>query len=106
MSVQMVVAKRKEALSEQNNMRALVWNCRGLGAPRSVRACQKLIRMKHPDLVFLMETKLNMGETERLKHKLGLKNAIWVSCKGEGCKKAGGLGVLWEEEVETDLISY
>lgn len=57
-------------------------------------------------MVFPMETKLKMGEVKNLKHKLGLKNVVWVSCKGEGRKRAEGLGLLWDKEAKTNLISF
>lgn len=54
--------RRCEAEHEIMNMaiamKTLCWNFRGLGAPQSVRACRKLIKSRHPNLVFLMETKL------------------------------------------------
>lgn len=87
-------------------MKALCWNCRGMGAPRTVRACQRLIRKKHPNLVFFMETKLNIKEAERLNNKLGFKYALWVDCCGDGRRRAGGLGLLWDEELVVDLLSY
>lgn len=71
-------------------MKALIWNCRGLGALRSVHACQKLVRKRRPSLVFLMESKLKNGEAEKIKNKLGYENAFWVDCKGEGRRRAGG----------------
>lgn len=53
-----------------------------------------------------METKLKKTEAEKLNSKLGFKKAVWVDCCGMGKRRAGGLGLLWNVEVEIDLISY
>lgn len=37
---------------------------------------------------------------------MGFKNAIWVDCRGEGRRRAGGLGLLWDNELDFDLLSY
>lgn len=75
-------------------MKTLFWNCRGLGAPRPILACQKLIKERHPSLVFLMETKLKSNEAEKLNSKVGFKFAVWVDYAGEDRRRAGGLGLL------------
>lgn len=86
-------------------MRTLSWNCHGLGAPRVVRACKKVIRSRHPNVVFLMESKLKVREAEKLNQSLGFKNAIWVDCTGDS-RRSGGLGLLWDEDLEVELLSY
>jgi hypothetical protein len=40
-------------------MNALVWNCRGVGNPRTVRELDALVRQYHPKLVFLSETMIS-----------------------------------------------
>lgn len=87
-------------------MKALIWNFRGMGAPRAVRACQKLIKDRNPSLVLFMESKLKAREGEKLNHKFGFKNSVWVDCSGEGRKRARGLGLLWDKEVELNLMSF
>lgn len=77
-----------------------------MGGPQIVRACQKLIKVRHPSLVFLMESKLKAIEAEKLNHKLGFKNAVWLNCSGEGRKRARRLGLLWDEEVELSLMYF
>lgn len=87
-------------------MKSFCWNCHGLGAPRAVRAVHKLINNLHQNFVFLMETKLKVREVEKLNDKLGFKNAIWVDCSGDGRRRAGGMRLLWDEDMVVGLLSY
>jgi exonuclease III len=76
-------------------MKILSWNCQGLGNPQ-VRAFQKLITTNHPDILFLMETKL-AGIPNKLKDKFAASYSYFnVDCSTKGTKgKSGGLMLLW-----------
>lgn len=53
-----------------------------------------------------MDSKLKVREAKKLNQSLGFKNAVWVDCKGDGKRRFGGLGLLWEEDLEIELLSY
>ncbi|XP_041011334.1 uncharacterized protein LOC121255116 [Juglans microcarpa x Juglans regia] len=63
-------------------MKTLSWNCRGLGNPRTVQDLVRMIRIKKPSLVFLMETKLKEGRSEVLRKKLGYEGCFNVNARG------------------------
>ncbi|CAM8924063.1 unnamed protein product [Rhodiola kirilowii] len=83
-------------------MNCVVWNCRGLGRPRAVRATIDLIRSYKPAILGLIETKLEVGAWDKLRVKLGYSSCFAVSRNGLG----GGLALLWNNEVEVSLRSY
>ena len=68
-------------------MNCLSWNCRGLGNPRTVRQLQDLASRFKPEIVVLMEVKINMEKMERIKVRL----------KFEG---------IWKKIVERELLFY
>ena len=51
-------------------MSSLVWNCRGLGKRRTVRALEKVVTSEDPILIFLIETKLFVSEMEEVKERV------------------------------------
>jgi exonuclease III len=52
-------------------MKLLSWNCRGLGKPDAVRALRQLTKAHHPDIVFLIETKLQSSELSAKTNSFG-----------------------------------
>lgn len=85
-------------------MRLLSWNCRGLGNPWTVRALNKLIKQKGPNLVFLMETRRKANELMRFRYKGGICNIVGVECEGEGRSKAGGLACMWDNSIQLEVV--
>jgi len=83
-------------------MIVLSWNCRGLGNPRAVRSLCFLVKEKRPDLVFLMETKLNKKRDESIRCKLGFDQCFVVECIG----KSGGLMLLWRNQNGVEIQNY
>ena len=71
-------------------MRALGWNCRGLGNSRSVRALRNLVQQWDPDFVFLSETKLKKRSMEKKKMSVGFINGLIIPSHG----RSGGLAFL------------
>ncbi|KAJ4966991.1 hypothetical protein NE237_018840 [Protea cynaroides] len=47
-------------------MKILSWNCQGLGSSPTIRALFNLLRQKHLDIVFLMETSLTQRKIDHL----------------------------------------
>jgi hypothetical protein len=83
-------------------MKLLSWNVRGLG---SARAFQILLKMKQaycPEVLFIMETKINHIQMERLRIKLGFSCKLAVDSVGT----SGGLGLLWSDSVDIRLLSF
>jgi exonuclease III len=77
-------------------MKVLSWNCQGLGNPRTVRALPKLIAQNHPDIIFLMETKLH-NITDKFKAKFAVSyNIFSIDCILNGDRgRSGGIIMLW-----------
>ncbi|CAM8993770.1 unnamed protein product [Rhodiola kirilowii] len=83
-------------------MKCVSWNCRGVGGPRAVRAISDVVNTHRPSILGLIETKKSNGDWESLRYKLGFKGCFAVRSSG----KAGGLAVLWSDDVEVELQSY
>ena len=84
------------------NMRALGWNCWGLGTPWSVNALCEIVRRWDPNFVFLLETKLKKKAMERAKRKVGFVYSLVVP-KSD---KSGGLAMLWKENINLEIMGY
>ncbi|XP_059436777.1 uncharacterized protein LOC132169841 [Corylus avellana] len=83
-------------------MSIMSWNCRGLGNPRTVRDLCRLVKVKKPEMVFLMETIMGKNKMERIRSRLGFPNMLVVDCVG----KSGGLALLWTETIEVEVQNY
>ena len=83
-------------------MRAISWNCWGLGNPRSVRVLHDLVRCWNPKIVFLMETKSKKNHMERIKNRIGFSNGLIVPSVG----RSGGIALLWTREISLEIKSY
>ena len=83
-------------------MKIIVWNCQGLGAARAVHELTNLVKINHPKLLFLTETKRNSNEMKWLKYRWGFEGCFTVDCQG----RARGLVLLWDEEVNVRILSY
>lgn len=82
-------------------MSCLFWNCRGLGVPLTVLTLGDLLRAKHPELVFLSETRCLSRKIEFLKRKWNL-NGVSV----DRVCLSGGVALLWQKGVTVDLLSF
>lgn len=80
-------------------MKALSWNCRGLGSPRSVRELKSLLNTQDPDFVFLCETRLPSSRMEAL-HRTLFWNGISVGASGQ----RGGLSFWWKSTLSVSLF--
>ena len=46
-------------------MKALTWNCRGLGHPSKTNALKYLINQEQPDIILIQETKQEENDMEK-----------------------------------------
>ena len=83
-------------------MSCLSWNYRGLGNPQTEDELIALVSNKDPKIVFLMETKLEKIPMERIGCKMQFNNIFVVPC----VNMAGGLVLLWREEINLDIQTY
>lgn len=78
---------------------AIFWNCRGLGSASSINSLHSLVRKYSPKLLFLSETKSTSSEIKLLQNKLNYDK----SCCFEAIGKAGGLAVLWLDDIDVNV---
>ncbi|GMI92190.1 hypothetical protein HRI_002888300 [Hibiscus trionum] len=83
-------------------MKLISWNVRGLRKPRTVRRLRDYLRDVNPSVVFLIETKLQSAEMERVRKKCGFPNGIEVGSRG----RSGGLCLAWKSGCKISLRSY
>ncbi|KAJ1259149.1 hypothetical protein BS78_10G132000 [Paspalum vaginatum] len=81
-------------------MNALVWNCRGLGNSRTVQELCGFVRLYHPKIVFLPETRMNADRARNLCWRLGLRNSLAINSVG----LSGGLVLYWDEAITVSLL--
>lgn len=77
----------------------LAWNCRGLARPATIRALWALVCDKHPDVLFLAETKINNDRMKSCLSTLGYPNFV----SSPPLNKAGGLCLGWRNGVEIKI---
>ncbi|GER55621.1 non-LTR retroelement reverse transcriptase-like protein [Striga asiatica] len=82
-------------------MKAMVWNCRGLGGPFTVYQIKDSRRIHHPNIVFLSETKKPMKFAKTVCRKLGYQDR-WHLESPNGTR--GGLLLLWDNLIEIKQI--
>ena len=76
-------------------MSLLIWNCRGLGNPRTVRELGDYIRAKDPSVMFLVETWTNNDRLHQVLRNFDFVNKWVVHSSNRG----GGLVLLWKEDI-------
>ncbi|CAM8942715.1 unnamed protein product [Rhodiola kirilowii] len=83
-------------------MNTLCWNCRGMGQPRTVRSLAELVRSNKPQVVGLIETKLEGERIIAIRRKLGFEHCLEVDCRG----RSGGLAIWWKDDIHLTVRSY
>ncbi|KAM5577919.1 hypothetical protein ABKV19_008310, partial [Rosa sericea] len=84
----------------------------GIGNPWTVTGLKGIVSLIHPGLIFLSETRCTSAEMAEVKVQLGWRNAFAVDCKfvkkkkGKGLSRAGGLCLLWKDDVKVELQTY
>ena len=67
-------------------MKAVSWNCRGLGGENKVEAIKNIIKSERPDILLLQETKMSDVEV------LALSQHFWNISQGFAINSRGALG--------------
>ncbi|CAM8901946.1 unnamed protein product [Rhodiola kirilowii] len=83
-------------------MKALAWNCRGIGSLSAVRALKEVIRSSSPLVVGLIETKCGNRRCEIVRVKLGFDCCFVVPARG----RSGGLALFWNNTMDVSVVSY
>ncbi|XP_074336020.1 uncharacterized protein LOC141673185 [Apium graveolens] len=77
-------------------MSLIVWNCRGLANPRTVRFLNELNKTYRPSAVFLSETLVKKNKVEKVSKILGFA----VDPQGHG----GGVALIWKNEGGINIV--
>jgi hypothetical protein len=79
-----------------------------LGNATAVRALKKLIKDQTPDIVFLMETKLKTNDPNIYNKVFRgcLHHYFLVSCEFHKGNRSGGLAILWNHNVNIQIINH
>jgi hypothetical protein len=60
------------------------------------------VKIKKPQLVFIMETRMQQNKADRLRSKLGFDNCFVVDSKG----KSGGMMLFWNSSSGVEIQNY
>ncbi|GLJ55510.1 hypothetical protein SUGI_1191910 [Cryptomeria japonica] len=83
-------------------MKLLMWNVRGLNAPKKRHLIEYSIKNLQPNILLIQETKLNKDEMEGFKKSLGPWEYKVVQADGA----IGGLAFLWNaKKMDMELIA-
>ncbi|GMI85918.1 hypothetical protein HRI_002261100 [Hibiscus trionum] len=82
-------------------MRAICWNCRGLGMPSAVHELRAIVSRLGPDLIFLSETRLNSFKFESIKHYLDMEGFFAV----DSSPTCAGLCLFFNKNITLDFLS-
>ena len=75
-------------------MKAISWNCRGLGSKGKVEAMIDLISLHQPDILLIQETKMEETTFLQVSKKIWKKKgSATLSSRGA----SGGIGTLWDD---------
>ena len=82
-------------------MAIVSWNARGLNSEEAIRQARLLTRYYKPDVLVLMETKLEASKVSMMCNKLGFEQGFEIPRVG----LRGGLMILWKEMVEASHLT-
>jgi exonuclease III len=98
-----VSKRRRPNHPQQQVMKIVSWNCRGLGNPTKIEAVKDLMKVEPTDILMLQETKIE-GEAllEINKNKWQKNTGKAISARGS----SGGIATLWKAEQFSLVNSY
>ncbi|KAG8475580.1 hypothetical protein CXB51_032446 [Gossypium anomalum] len=88
--------------SRPDTMKTICWNVRGLGSPRAAKRLRFLLKQHKPQMVFLMETKIDGKCMERIRRRCGYENGIDVGAEGS----RGGIFFAWKAGIMVQLNNF
>jgi exonuclease III len=83
-------------------MSLVSWNYRGLGNPQTVRDIHLMVNEKQPNLLFLMETKVQNSTMQKICASIGFKGMLTMEQVG----RSRGLAFLWKDNREVMIQNY
>ncbi|GMI78310.1 hypothetical protein HRI_001500300 [Hibiscus trionum] len=83
-------------------MKFFCWNVRGLGKLRAVNRLNNVLRGANPQILFLMETKLDKRRMKKVRRKCGFIFGIDIPSTGT----SGELSIGWKPDCDVSLRSY
>ncbi|WCJ39481.1 hypothetical protein M5689_020468 [Euphorbia peplus] len=83
-------------------MKILSWNVQGLGNPGTVQTLARLLSQHCPDLVFIMESRLNHHSINEVKRRFHDYNTYFVPAVG----RSGGLTLLWNKMCNINILGF
>jgi hypothetical protein len=81
-------------------MKFLSWNCKGLTNISTIRSLRAIIRLNHPDVIFLSETKTAANDATSILLQLGFNHLV----QDPPSSSRGGLLLAWKDDV--NLTSF
>ncbi|KAL5806345.1 hypothetical protein ACOSQ4_029078 [Xanthoceras sorbifolium] len=99
---QIKLLKKAKMFDKSNGMKHFCWNVRGLRCSRAFQILRLLKQDHDPDLMFLMETKINHCMAEFIRIKLGYIGKLVVDNVGT----SGNLLLFWSDNETVDLLSF
>lgn len=74
----------------------------GAWEPQAIRQVHRLVRVKKPRFVFLIETKVKFEKLQRLRCSIGFDGVFHVDLVG----RSGGLVMLWKDDREVQIVNF
>ncbi|KAL7223854.1 hypothetical protein ACSBR1_025335 [Camellia fascicularis] len=84
------------------SMDLLVWTCRGAGNKRFKRNLRELVQIHKPDIIVLMETKVELTTIRMFFNCMGFTTSTHVDPVGQ----SGGIWMLWKPTVRDELWDH
>lgn len=72
-----------------------------MGNSRAVRCLRDLVKIRHPDFIFLSETLVNAEKIKEISVSLGFCNNFAVDNVGRG----GGLAIMWKRSIVSHVVN-
>ncbi|KAK4482042.1 hypothetical protein RD792_012965 [Penstemon davidsonii] len=83
-------------------MKILTWNCQGAGGDNFRTNFRELVKIHHPDIVYLLETKVSETRAEVISNSLGFSGVCRAPIDG----RSGGIWLLWQKEnIRVEVLS-